>query len=186
MHRSCKSTSVTPDTTVFCVDSERINPSSPPWRIASSVHVPNSNLKSKNVYIKWFSLKNGMVVLRLATSHHYEKITCTFAKQLGWAFVSPCHPSAHEPPAKSESSKRRNNRCFTSVQNFHTQAHPCTTVFSCWVPDGPIWNCQLVTRQSHCSRYPAFDQSVFLCPKRSFLLVYPDANFMPKIRAMTM
>ena len=84
------------------------------------------------------------------------------------------------PLLKSESWKRSNNRGFTSVQNFHTQTHPCANVFSCWVPDGPIWNCQLVTRQSHCGRYPAFDQSVFLCQTKSFLLVYPDANFMPK------
>ena len=33
------------------------------------------------------------------TSHHDSKIAGTFAQQLGWVFVGPCHPSAHGPPA---------------------------------------------------------------------------------------
>ena len=56
-----------------------------------------------------------MVVLGLATSHHYSKIAGTFAQQLGWAFVGPFHPSAHGPPAKL--------RSFTSLQMVHTHAH---------------------------------------------------------------
>ena len=48
-------------------------------------------------------VENGMVVLGLATPHQDSKITGTFAQQLGWAFVGPCHPSAHGPPAKLRS-----------------------------------------------------------------------------------
>ena len=61
-----------------------------------------------------FSLKNCMVVLELATSHHDSKIAGTFAQQLGSVFVGPCHPSAHGPPAKLTS--------FTSLQMVHTHA----------------------------------------------------------------
>ena len=31
-----------------------------------------------------------------------NKIAGTFAQQLGWVFVGPCHPSAHGPPARVE------------------------------------------------------------------------------------
>ena len=72
----------------------------------SSVHVLNSKI------LMWFSLKNGMVVFGLATPHHDSKIAGTFAQQLGWVFVGPCHPSAHGPPAKL--------RSFTSLQMVHT------------------------------------------------------------------
>ena len=41
-----------------------------------------------------------------------QKIAGTFAQQLGWVFVGPCHPSAHGPPAKL--------RSFTSFQMVHT------------------------------------------------------------------
>ena len=41
-----------------------------------------------------------------------NKIAGTFAQQLGWVFVGPCHPSAHGPPAKL--------RSFTSFQMVHT------------------------------------------------------------------
>jgi len=44
-----------------------------------------------------------MVVLGLATPHHDSTIADTFAQQLGWVFVGPCHPSAHGPPAKLRS-----------------------------------------------------------------------------------
>ena len=44
-----------------------------------------------------------MVVLGLATPRHDSKIAGTFAQQLGWVFVGPCHPSAHGPPAKLRS-----------------------------------------------------------------------------------
>ena len=74
----------------------------------SSVHVLNSKI------LMWFSLKNGMVVFGLATPHHDSKIAGTFAQQLGWVFVGPCHPSAHGPPAKL--------RSFTSLQMVHTRA----------------------------------------------------------------
>ena len=63
----------------------------------------------------WFSLKNCMVVLGLATSHHDSKIAGTFAQQLGWVFVGPFHPSAHGPPAKL--------RSFTSLQMVHTHIY---------------------------------------------------------------
>ena len=59
-------------------------------------------------------LKNCMVVLGLATSHHDSKMAGTIAQQLGWVFVGPCHPSAHGPPAKL--------RSFTSLQMVHTHA----------------------------------------------------------------
>ena len=74
----------------------------------SSVHVLNSKI------LMWFSLKNGIVVLGLATPHHDSKIAGTFAQQLGWAFVGPCHQSAYGPPAKL--------RSFTSLQMVHTHA----------------------------------------------------------------
>ena len=45
-------------------------------------------------------------------THHDSKIAGTFAQQLGWVFVGPCHPSAHGPPAKLGS--------FTSLQMVHT------------------------------------------------------------------
>ena len=98
---------------------ERKIPSSPPWRIVSSVHVLNSN--SEVVLIKtqhgdsWVS--------------HGLKIACTFAQQLGWAFVGPCHPSAHGPLLKSESWKRSNSRGFTSVQKFHSHTDPAAAGF---------------------------------------------------------
>ena len=69
----------------------------------------------------WFSLKNCMVVLGLATSHHDSKIAGTFAQQLGWVFVGPFHPSAHGPPAKL--------RSFTSLQMVHTHTHTHTHIY---------------------------------------------------------
>ena len=68
----------------------------------SSVHVLNS---------KSLMLKNCMVVLGLATSHHDSKIAGTFAQQLGWVFVGPCHPSAHGLPARVEALHLL--RCYT-------------------------------------------------------------------------
>ena len=55
-------------------------------------------------------------------THHDSKIAGTFAQQLGWVFVGPCHPSAHGPPAKLGS--------FTSLQMVHTHTH--RTGFKSW------------------------------------------------------
>ena len=48
-------------------------------------------------------------------THHDSKIAGTFAQQLGWVVVGPCHPSAHGPPAKL--------RSFTSLQMVLTHTH---------------------------------------------------------------
>ena len=54
-----------------------------------------------------------MVVLGLAASHHDSKIAGTFAQQLGWVFVGPCHPSAHGPLATNKVQVSHLLRCFT-------------------------------------------------------------------------
>ena len=68
--------------------------------------------------VKWFSLKNGMVALGLATSHHDSKIASTFAQQLGWVFVGPCHPSAHGPPATNKVQALHLLGCFTHTNTY--------------------------------------------------------------------
>ena len=42
-----------------------------------------------------------------------QKIAGTFAQQLGWVFVGPCHPSAHGPPATNKVQVLHLLRCLT-------------------------------------------------------------------------
>jgi hypothetical protein len=82
--------------------------------------------------LKWFSLKNGMVVLGLATSHHDLKIAGTFAQQLGWVFVGSCHPSAHGPPAEIRKLKKKQQKRFyfcSEVPHTHPRARARTHAY---------------------------------------------------------
>ena len=78
--------------------------------------------------LTWFSLKDGMVVLGLATSHHDLKIAGTFAQQLGWVFVGSCHPSAHGPPAEIRKLKEV---LLLFRSSTHTQLCPFRLSGSC-------------------------------------------------------
>ena len=57
-----------------------------------------------------------------------NKIAGTFAQQLGWVFVGPCHPSAHGPPAlfTKGGEGRKKEGSFTSIQMLHT--HTCAEI----------------------------------------------------------
>ena len=67
-----------------------------------------------------------------------EKIAGTFAQQLGWVFVGPCHPSAHGPPAlilkrkKTQGRKREKFYIYLDVTHTHTLAQKCLIELLMW------------------------------------------------------
>ena len=128
----------------------------------SSVHVLNS---------KSLMLKNCMVVLGLATSHHDSEIAGTFAQQLGWVFVGPFHPSAHGPPAKL--------RSFTSLQMVltHRYVHTCTQMnWTCTRSAIPQINIQNI--QAHSFSLDLGNEA-FLCLNYHKLLTAANRNKVP-------
>ena len=70
--------------------------------------------------LKWFSLKNGMVVQQLQVRLH----TTLDGSLLAHAIQVPMGPLL-----KSESWKRSNSKGFTSVQKFHTHIYIYTYIY---------------------------------------------------------
>ena len=63
----------------------------------SPVHVLNSNSE-----VILLEKRHGGSWVGHIPSRFNNWRYCTFAQQLGWVFVGPCHPSAHGPPARVE------------------------------------------------------------------------------------
>ena len=104
--------------------------------------------------LKWFSLKNGMVVQQLQVRLH----TTLDGSLLAHAIQVPMGPLL-----KSESWKRSNSKGFTSVQKFHTHTYIYTYIC--------ILNAQIeenIDSYSILSFLSSKSESVILFPRRYF------------------